>query len=439
MSNNSSQLKSFFNALPRQAEGGTQSDHLYVSRYTDDSYDPIANITEYIDWNDSTNGNTFLFSGLRGSGKTTELTKLIHNLNNNSSDTIAFYCDVSAYINLNEPRLTTPELLLIALAGLAQDVHKKLGNNLLGDSIWNRVKRTMNSNINLTPKIALAQGAVEAEIDFSLQENPEFKDKLREFTKDSTEFLKEARAFAQEMLGAIKQKTQKEKVVLVVDSLERLNAPTGEETTLFNTWKEIFFANPDSLKLPGFSIIYTAPPYLHAILPNVDAGFTESFTLPNFKVIQQPTEQGTCLPNLLGIDKMLSIVEKRFEHAYTLISKEALSHLAYLSGGNVRRLFDLIRTTAMKAALLKSELPIADPQNKAITQAVLDVAQPFQWLNAKDRAWLGKIREKSAIPTDEMENMLEDLPTIIRLFDHSLVLNYRNGSFWYQVPPLIQL
>lgn len=437
MSNNSNLLKSFYNALPPHAEGGTQSDQLYVSRYSDNSDDLVANITTSIEWNNSASGDTFLFSGLRGSGKTTELTKLINCLNE-SNDTIAFYCDVSAYLNLNEPSLTAPELLLIALAGLAQDVNKRLGKDLLHDSIWNRINRIMKSSVKLTPKIGLAQGAVEAEVDFSLQENPEFKEKLREFTKDSTEFLKEARAFAQEIRTAIKLKTQKEKVVLVIDSLERLNTSNDDQITLFNTWKDIYFTNPDALKLAGFSIIYTAPPYLHAILPNVDAGFTDTFTLPNFKVLQQPPKNGDCPLNQEGVDEMLCIVEKRFALAYTLISKDVLSHLAYLSGGNVRRLFDLIRATAMKAALLKSPLPIMEKENKAVTQGILDVTQGFQFLNAKDRLWLSKIRQKSTIPTDEMQNILEDLPTIMHLFDHGLILNYRNGSFWYQVPPLFQ-
>ena len=38
----------------------------------------------------------------------------------------------------------------------------------------------------------------------------------------------------------------------------------------------------------------------------------------------------------------------------------------------------------------------------------------------------------------QIENLQKDLPAIIRLFDHSLVLDYRNGEAWYQVPPLVR-
>jgi hypothetical protein len=429
-------LKSFFNALPLQATGGIEHRDLYVNRSSNNSYDPVASLQEYISWDESRDGNSFLFSGLRGSGKTTELTRLVNELNQ-TTDTYGFYCDASAYLNLNDPSLSLSELVLITLAGLSDAVKKTWGNNVLASTIWDRVKTKMNSNVTLAPKVTLAQGPVGFEAEISLQENPEFKKELLQFTRDSSEFMQEARKFAQELAQLIRQKTNKQKLVLVVDSLERLSAPSGEEGLLFNSWKNLFFANPDQLKFADFSIIYTAPPYLHAILPNVDVGFTKSFTLPNFKVLQKPTDAGSCLPNQEGIAQMLEIVSKRFAQWPNAIESTVLEHLAYMSGGNVRRFFDLIRTTAMKSALLQSPLPLSSKDDSAVTQAIAEAASPLQWLTAKDRKWLKYFRDHSANPSSGIEDLMMDLPSIIRLFDHSLVLNYRNGSVWYQVPPLV--
>ena len=34
--------------------------------------------------------------------------------------------------------------------------------------------------------------------------------------------------------------------------------------------------------------------------------------------------------------------------------------------------------------------------------------------------------------------VVEHLANIVRLFDHSLVLNYQNGEIWYSVSPLVR-
>ncbi|MEY4588220.1 MAG: hypothetical protein RL497_296 [Pseudomonadota bacterium] len=432
MQTNSNLLKDFFNALPPHATGGVYLGDQYVNRATNPEEDAVAQIKQLIEWSDAKGGNSFLFSGLRGSGKTTELNRLVNELNT-SDTTAAFYCDVSAYLNLNDPDISLAELLMTVLAGLADALKREFNQDILQDSIWERVKNTMNSNVQLQSKIKA--GAIEANI--SLQENPEFKKQLREFTKDSSQFIQAARIFAKDLAPAIRKHTGKQELVLVVDSLERLSAPGGEEGKLFNTWKELFFANTEQLRFADFSIIYSAPPYLHAILPNVDIGFTASFSLPNFKVLQKPNALEDCVPNPEGISQIVAIVKKRFPDWQQAIEQNVLEHLAFMSGGNVRRLFELVRTTCMQLALGSTALPVVDEQDRAVKQAIAKAAEPLQWLTAKDLRWLRAFREHSKNPSSSIENQIEDLSTIIRLFDHSLVLNYKNGKVWYQVPPLV--
>ncbi|HMW71258.1 MAG TPA: hypothetical protein PKD17_05535, partial [Cellvibrionaceae bacterium] len=103
-------------------------------------------------------------------GKTTELNRLVKELNGDET-TAAFYCDVSAYLNLNDPDVSLAELLMAVLTGLSDAVKREFDSDILKDSIWDRVKSTMNSTVTLAPKIKA--GTVEARI--SLHENPEFK------------------------------------------------------------------------------------------------------------------------------------------------------------------------------------------------------------------------------------------------------------------------
>ncbi|MCM8594189.1 hypothetical protein [Accumulibacter sp.] len=72
--------RSLFNALPESAVGGTDVSGYYVRRTDDSENDPVANLKQYIAWDDEEAGACYLFSGLRGSGKTTELNRLVGEL-----------------------------------------------------------------------------------------------------------------------------------------------------------------------------------------------------------------------------------------------------------------------------------------------------------------------------------------------------------------------
>ncbi len=424
-------LKNFFNALPESAQGGVDVSSIYINRSPDDEHDPVSNLKQYLMLEPGT-GGCYLFSGLRGAGKTTELNRLVAELRQNGI--AAYYCDASAYLNLNDPQLSLTELLMAALAGLADAVRQELGTDCLKDSIWQRTRRLLKSDVNFKPRAKAPLGhGVEIEIEATLQENPDFRKKLNEFAQSSSEFFDEAADFAAEVANLIhSKKPQCDKIVLVVDSLERLSAPSGDETKLFNSLKEVFFNEPARLRFDALSVVYSAPPYLHAVLPGVSAGFSRSVTLPNFKVINRDRSR-----NEDGIGKMRQIVDKRYPEWRQILDEPVMNHLAWMSGGNVRRFFRLLRTVALKASLGKPSLPIDSPDASVITHALAEDAQSLQWLTAPDRLWLGRFKESSRNPSEYIEDLARDLPAIIRLFDHSLVLDYQNGSIWYQVPPIV--
>lgn len=428
-------LATLFNALPDSAQGGVNPPGTYVSRAASPEYDAVANLKQYIHWAPHSN-ESYLFSGLRGSGKTTELNRLMAELRDEGI--AAYYCDASLYLNLNDPQLGLPELLMTALAGLADAVRQQFGAEFLKDTFWQRTKRLFGSNVEIKPALKFGSAGNEVEVEATLQENPDFRKQLVDFARQNSRFYDEAFKFAEEVSALIRQRTHYRKIVLVVDSLERLSAPAGDEATLFDSLKELFFNDPARLRFPSISVVYSAPPYLHAVLPNVGSGFSQSVTLPNFKVIDRPVDQASPQRNAEGIDQMLAIVARRFPAWESVFGREVLQHLAWMSGGNVRRYFSLLRTAARKAALSRAVLPITDSNAAPIQHAVSEAAQPLQWLTAKDRRWLEHFMRDSTNPSAHIEDLTVDLPSIIRLFDHSLVLDYQNGTVWYQVPQLVR-
>lgn len=431
----SSALKDLFNALPDSATGGDQHLDNYVNRAVDAESDSVANLLQFIDWSPSSS-ETYLFTGLRGAGKTTELNRLVKELRDQGI--AAYYCDASIYLNLNDPLLSLPELLMAALAGLADAVRRELGRDFLSDSIWQRTKRLLQSEVEIKPTAKLGVDGAELEIEATLRENPDFRKALNHFAQDSSKFYDEAHKFASQVTELIRDRTKSEKVVLVVDSLERLSAPTGEEASLFDSLKQVFYNDPLRLRLPGFSVVYSAPPYLPAVLPSVSSGFSQCVSLPNFKVMQRPEPGKVPERNPQGIDQMLRILTQRFPQWIEVLAPRVLEELAWLSGGNVRRYFSLVRAVARKAALSRTALPIGELAAAPVQHAISEAAQPLQWLTADDRRWLQRFAADSQGAARHIEDLSKDLPSIIRLFDHSLVLDYRNGESWFQVPPLVR-
>lgn len=429
-------LKRFYRALPDSAQGGADETRFYVNRAADAGYDQVANLKELLDWTSPAKGapgSTYLFSGLRGVGKTTELNRLLKELR--ADQVNAYYCDASLYLNLNDPEISLPDLVMTVLAGLSDAVRQVHGKECLQQSFWERTRQFFGSTVELKPKFKAAPGGVGVELEYALHENPAFKEKLNTFARESNAFYDEAQKFAMELVALIRAKSGQERIVLVVDALERLAAPPGDEHKLFNSLKEMYFNQPARLQLPDISIVYSAPPYLQAVLPNVEAGFAQCLALANFNVMQRPHGQETPARDQAGIEKMLEILDRRFPQWQQALAKPVAEHLAWLSGGNVRRFFDLVRNSVFFARSHEN-LPLALPDAPPVLQAIAKAREALQWLNKNDRLWLERF--KTGLPTGEVDKMQEDLANIMRLFDHSLVLNYQNGEIWYNVSPLVR-
>lgn len=431
-------LRELFNALPDSATGGVHDTQRYVNRSPSAQRDVVANLLQQISWSDQPSA-TYLFSGLRGSGKTTELNRLIAELEVEGIP--AFYCDASLYLNLNDPQISLAELVMTALAGLSDAVRHKYGKDFLADTMWQRTKRLLSSDVELKPKLKTTVADVELEVEATLHENPDFRKRLIEFARSSNDFYDEATQFVQEVAKLVKTKSQSDKVVLVVDSLERMAAPTGEESKLFDSLKALYFNDPHSLRLPGLSVVYSAPPYLTAVLPNVSAGFSDSLLLPNFKVAHRPESGQVPKPNTDedgGIKLLVDIVTQRYPGWAQVLDKVVLEEVAWMSGGNVRQYFKMLKILVRQAGLGKVALPIREKDAPVVKNAFSDAARDYQWLTAADRLWLKRFMDSSSSPAEHITDLEKDLPSIRRLFDHSLVLDYQNGSVWYQVPQLVR-
>lgn len=133
-------LRDFFQKLARQELSGTD-DELYVRIYDHPevaSDDPVNLLARGIEW--TPGGSVQLFSGFRGTGKSTELRRLMERLED-SGFLVVLY-DVEDYVNLHTP-VDVADFLIALAGGFGEALAKK--GLLKGDpaqrSYWERFRK----------------------------------------------------------------------------------------------------------------------------------------------------------------------------------------------------------------------------------------------------------------------------------------------------------
>ena len=428
-------ITSFFQSIPEEGETDVGDvDRYYVDRkLAQTRSDPIEQLRVHV--TKARSAGAYLFSGLRGSGKTTELVRLQEKLET-EDDCIVFYSDISCYINLRTP-LGVEDTIFAILGALSDAYETKFGEDKTRESWWQRAVRFMNSTIKVEGWSAKAgAGGTGVELKGSLYAEPTFRQNLRKSLSNSADaFLRSAGEYADEIVRSARSRAASEdaRVILIVDSLERVSAATGDEKKMFDGLKDVFFNQREKLRFPTLTIIYSVPPYLDAVIPGVAVGFSggKTFGLPHFKVI---TRDDVGQPYSGGVDLMVAVIAKRFSDWDKVVAREHLETLAFQSGGNMRRFFNLVRQLLVEIQLASVPLPLAKSEG-ALVEAVLTMARdPYQWLSEQDWRWLNKIAGENQVRTESEA----DLPVVLRLFDTSLVLDYQNGERWYQILPLIR-
>ena len=200
----------------------------------------------------------------------------------------------------------------------------------------------------------------------------------------------------------VKQKTGKP-VLCIVEDLDKVDIDKAEE---------IFYRNAQKMSDPNVAIIYTFPVALHHSNEYTQIGnsFDHTYTLPNFKSENR--------------DKIASILLQRLEER--LISAEALDLLVDYSGGVPRNVIRLAKAACTKARAGAATQITAEHVKDAITK---ERNEFDRMLTLAQREALKKVVETKVVDqTEEYRSLLHNLS----------ILEYENGSLWYDVNPVVR-
>lgn len=415
-------LKRLYNALAdRVLEPG---DPVYVAQVNcQGRNDAVEEIATEIDFQEG--GGVSLFTGQRGTGKSTELKRLKARLE--SMGVVVFYADLAEYMLLTK-EVEISDFLVSISGAMSEQVQAAYGASPGNRSYWDRFAAFLQSKVEVKEFTAKMPGV---DIKAALKNDPDFKRRVQEaarghvaqLVRDAHEFLAEAVIFVRQRAA-----DPDKKVVLLIDSVERIRGVGSEAMTVYESVRNLFFGHAEHLRVPLLHIVYTIPPYLSVLAAGAGTlmGGAVARRLVSTHIFKQRSRE----PDPAGLEVLRDVITRRYPTWRHLFQEPALDQLALASGGDLREFFRLVRL-CLPAVRDEAQLPLTPESVKAAENAARSEMLPIP---ADHLGWLQRIAKTHATCLESDK----DLPTLAHFLDNRLVMNYRNGTDWYDVHPLLR-
>jgi hypothetical protein len=379
----------------------------------------------------SATAERYFFTGMRGSGKSTELRRLQRDLEDDGF--VVFYADMTEYLPLNSP-VEIGDFLLVVVSALANCLHEdpRFAKDLVRQGALARFVNFLKTEVHLEGIDWTVDVMVQKlGFKFKVKENLQFKQRLQTKSRGVLDGLvRESREFVNGLVEYVRDQTTPETgVVLMIDSVERLNGVGEEAKKVFDSVENLFGSHRDKLKFATLSVIYSVPPYISAVAQAGGSSLVISLPLPH--VFEKPVPGGHGADHKEGVDRVIDVVARRYPAWQQFFPEPLLRRLIRNTGGDLRELFLLMREALN---LVDSDDDDQFPIPEAtIAQAEKLRRNQFGIIPDSDLQWLRRVVEthEHGLPS------LAELGTLARLLDGKLIFQYRNGDNWYDVHPLL--
>jgi GTPase SAR1 family protein len=350
-----------------------------------------------------------LFTGHRGSGKSTALNRLILNLD---SDFIIVKYNVLDLLDQND--VTYIDVLLSVLTKLFE---KALEDEVkLGRSLSKRADEWSSSITKTTISEKGKDLELKAKIPFYLLE---IMGRIKNESTTRVEIRKQIEPRVSELISLINdtiteiEKNDKQ-ILVIIDNLEKIESDNA---------LKLFYNHGTQLTQPMCKIIYTFPISLKSssIFPQIRMNFSDVYVHPNIKIHEK---EGSEHPYEKGRDFMKEIVSKRVSQE--LFEPDALEYILDMSGGVVREFIRIIRDSSIRA-LTRGKITIDKDIAIDVVNGLKNLYQA-QLSDSDYKVLLEVHKTKDIKRDDKLVNLLHNLS----------VLEYRNGRSWCDLNPVVR-
>jgi hypothetical protein len=387
------------------------SDPRYVDWQVDLDTDDLKNLVISNILNSHADGGSVtLVTGLRGTGKTSELRRVegILAAGHRGQQAVVVYVSRPGGWSGHGPGAV---MLKVAEAVATHPTLKPLLGGMsfseLATKVGKRLKLKLGVNVPFLGELSAAwdgQSAQRTDIELALRDN-------------QSDFLHEINRGLRSALSALRA-SNVNRIVVIVDELDKLVDP--------NEIKAMFVGGQQWMKGMACDVVLTVPWEFHHSADgsrlNVDHGYGEVLELG---VLPVDHRDGT--PNDAARAELRKMVERRVAAARAIAPEgdlppvfDRLPELIELSGGQLRVLFELIRKAINRADR-------ADAADRAIESSMNELATG---VTAAQRELLAVVHtEQDAKP---------EHPEWQSLLRNGRILLYVDGGRWYDVHPLLQ-
>jgi hypothetical protein len=367
-----------------------------------------------------------LFSGFNGTGKSTELRRLKHSLE--AADYTVLLVDANDYHDLGHA-LTFEDLLVAATGAFGEATTALLGKDVFKESYWDRLKNLLASRLGVE-ELKLKLGPA-GEVKVGVRHAVPFWVELREevLAKSRSHLTESCHQFVRECVARIRKDKRHQHtrgVVFIFDSLEKLKGTIFQFQEMMESIIQAFSRNPEYLHLPDCHVVYSIPPYVQIVRPELVGYYSKGTLLPAVKVLEKGPDIVAHPP---GVKAMSALVGRRFPLDQVFGNRrDLLERLVIYSGGHVRTLVRFVRQLLLETAY--KGFPPDEQDIEAILQQFREQATVWP----ESVGFLEKIRLTGSI----RRVTREEYPFLAEYMDTYVVLCYRNGGGWYEIHPLVR-
>jgi hypothetical protein len=416
-------LKTYYNALHVQTPVD-YSDENERKKYVEGLHgdkDVVTALFRAIDFQDGQ--GVFLFSGQRGSGKSTELKRLKFRIETEVLPKAkVYYLDMTDWLNPNRP-LELGSFVVSVVAAWSDQLGTLHTQQSPAGRFWHFLSQTKVNIDHL--KIEAGTPNIKAALQLSLQTDDSFLSEIATAIKGHrTTFIAQAKQLISEIVADICPNG--EKCILLIDSLEKVSGVGDSAEAVLSSVLSLFSQNSDALQLPRVHAVYSIAPYVmehNKNLPSILGGATY-VQLPSVHVFQRDSNT----PDPVGIDRVVDLITRRCPDWKEFIKESDLRQLITDAGGDLR---DLMRALQNCFISLTEETP-------QVSSSALEFARsqirPTVVIPIEHMVWMDRINQTHRPEVSATESAL----VLEKYLNTKHILAYLNGQTWYGIHPLIR-
>lgn len=371
---------------------------------------------------------TILFlAGMRGSGKTSELSRISDKLDN-MKGFFCVTCNLDVGLDVND--MEYMDILIFQLERLFEELDKNQIN--IDTSVIESLQKWFSERINEINKIIKKEGGLEvgieaktpslfnflgilAKVKANILGTKENADKIRTVFKNNfTEFAQKVNEFFEHVNIELRKNNISKELLFIVDGLEKVATKALR--------KKIVDDESNRIRQIRANTIFTLPLHLMPLRQKLIA-FSTVVTFPFVKIREK---KGDVVPQ--AVDRFMEFVFKRIDESL-FDSPETVKKAILYGGGSPRELLRILEYWNLFADEEKGILDEAS-LDKAIKKLAAETAQYVSNDNLEKLKILKENNEKG-IPTpfdEDWQDLLEKL----------IVLEYNDGNY-KRVNPIVEV